>query len=162
MILFLDIDGVLNSTRSFIALKNNGDRSSIDPVAVGLVNRVLLYCDTLVLSSSHRKFFCSVSEYGSSTHLKELENYLISMGIKLPLYFSITENDNTSSHRGNQVHNWIVKYNINNSKYVILDDSTDFYNHQPLVKVDPDNGFSFSNYREALKLLGREDTNVFL
>ncbi len=161
MILFLDIDGVLNSTRSFIALRGKGDRNHIDPVAVGLVNKVLYHCDTLVLSSTHRKFFADRG-YGSADHLSNLELYLTDMGIKLPMYFSITDDDINSSHRGAQVHNWIIKYNINNAKYVIIDDSTDFYDHQPLIKTDPDDGFSFKDYRKALQLFGVKDTHVFL
>lgn len=199
-ILFLDIDGVLNSSRSVIVrigpsidtcekvrqlaqldaadlqhgLGANAEMvgvdgleygvksglKTVDPVCVALVNKLLATEEPigLVLSSSHRRFFCcSRVPYGGAEHMRRLRLYLQAMGVNVPTFFSITGNGCTT--RGAQVEEWlnlaidgeIVK---DGEPYVILDDSADFMAHQPLVLCDPDHGVSFANYSEASKLLG--------
>lgn len=199
-IIFLDIDGVLNSTRSVIAkigptaetseevreltrldehdhdmITDNGLEygarfalETVDPVCVALLNRLLEQSDDIVvvLSSTHRRFFChSKVTYGSNEHLRRLRLYLGAMGVKVPEAFSVTSN--TYKPRGEQIDEWLNHAYENGiyddgDLYVILDDSTDMLPNQPLIRIDPEHGFDFADYAEACKHLGLKEPNVVL
>lgn len=196
---FLDIDGVLNSSRSVIVKIGPSIETSeqvkqlaqlhqqdfdmtdevglefgakfglqtVDPICVALVNK-LFEADPsigLVLSSSHRRFFCNAKvKFASSEHLRRLKLYLTAMGIKVPsAFFGVTNNGHI--RRGEQVDEWLSMAYENGlvddgDPYVILDDSNDFMDFQPLVCCDPDHGFSFANYAEACKHLGLKEPGV--
>lgn len=133
-IIFLDIDGVLNSTRS-VAVKIGPTRETselvqelykiyepeglgieyfaeyalrcTDPVCVALVNKLIKKSDAaLVLSSSHRSlFFDSIVPRGSDAHLSRLRMYLTAMGLQVPTNFGITPS--LHGNRGNEIDTWI-------------------------------------------------------
>lgn len=178
---FVDIDGVVNSSRStFVKIgPNEHSRNvqafaeqvgglpymasfalrTVDPVCVALVNRLFMDIDSsgvnaeFVLSSTHRKFF-HAGQYNSSAHLMNLRLYLSIMGFHLPARFSITES--LEVKRGVEVQKWLddaEQRGVTVNDYVILDDGTDFEQTQPLVRVDATVGFSFENYTDASKFL---------
>lgn len=150
--LFLDIDGVANSSRScFVKLGPNLATSEalrqlnedmfhegglehgvtfglkcVDPVCVALVNRLLEESGaTLVLSSTHRKHLTgSSAPYGSEAHLRRLRTYLEIMGFIVPKSFSITPE--LYRPRGEEVAEWIACQAEEVDRYVILDDGRDF------------------------------------
>lgn len=206
-LLFLDIDGVVNSSRSVVAkigptvetseavrrlarldeadfyngLGSNdemiGDDGleygvkfglvTVDPVCVALVNKLLV--DTgvgLVLSSTHRKFMTnSRVKYGSDEHLRRLRMYMECMGIRVPEFFSITPVLHT--RRGGEVEVWLNHAYENGiyddgDLYCILDDAADFLPDQPLVRTDPEHGFSFADYAEACRMLGLKEPGLVL
>jgi hypothetical protein len=186
---FVDIDGVVNSTRSVFVKIGHSEESTpvkelaasigelpygatyalrtVDPVCVGLVNKI--FSDILasgttpefVLSSTHRKYF-SCGAYGTPQHLTRLRAYLTTMGFDVPACFSVTECLHTE--RGNEVQDWLdrVQTDVDVNNYVILDDGNDFRQGQPLVKVDPTIGFSFENYVDACKFLALAEPSKIL
>jgi hypothetical protein len=167
-VVFLDIDGVLNSTRStfvkigpsvehlpFAAKAAFAARFALmcaDPVCVALVNRLLIDTGaTLVLCSSHRKFFMDEhTSYGSQEHLRRLRTYLEIMGVRVTATFDITPELHTA--RGHEVQAWIDT-NGDPERYVILDDGRDFMGYQPHIWCDPVHGFDFADYGDACTLL---------
>jgi hypothetical protein len=174
--LFLDIDGVLNSTRScFVkigpnlatseAVRELAQRVSgglpygvtfalkcVDPICVELVNRLLKESGaTLVLSSSHRTHLTDEhTPFGSVTHLGRLRHYLECMGLYVPMNFDVTPV--LHRPRGEEVEEFFETNELPEA-YVILDDGADFHNYQPLVCVDATNGLSFENFAAACTLL---------
>lgn len=189
-LLGLDIDGVLNSTASVhakigvlcsssaqqeAALKlidlvgdlPYGAKFALqcaDPVAVGLVNRLLKESEAgLLLMSTHRKHFSDNIQYGSNQHLEYLRLYLTAMGINVPEMFSITAA--LHRQRGEEVENWMNmawENGIDVESYVLLDDGSDFLDGQPLVLCDANDGFTFKKYVEACKLLGTKEPGLIL
>lgn len=168
--IFFDIDGVLNSSRSILAptyeSRDNPLRdlvygaklpyvgimalSTVDPIAVGLLNRLIRESEALViLCSSHREFMVEDSGYGSLTHILRLNKYLEDMHIRGGI-----DGVTPVLHgpRGLEVQAYVIEHEIEN--YIILDDSSDFLPGQPHIKVDPAIGLSAQNYYEACKLLG--------
>lgn len=180
----LDIDGVLNSSRSThvkigisnmslsashayedLAGQENGElpygvRFALrtnDHVCAALVNKLIAESGAyLVLSSTHRMHFREKYGYGSAQHLFTLRLYLLALGIKInvdqdgnPL-FGITPT--LGRPRGEEVQQYLQDHD-GIEEYVILDDSTDFFDHQPLVRCDAAVGMSFENYADACKLL---------
>lgn len=134
-LVFLDIDGVVNSSRSVIvklgptvetselvrelARLDEADTGglldygvefglkTVDPVCAALVNKVLDQPDVgLVLSSTHRKFLChSKVPYGGVEHLRRLRLYLTAMGLHVPAFLSVTPVLHT--RRGEEVEAWL-------------------------------------------------------
>ena len=171
-IIFLDIDGVLNSSRSCLAKVGtppsglvipqnkstwtiNHTISTIDPVAVALVNKVIAQCASpvLVLSSSHRLLFTDEVSFGSAEHLSKLAEYMELLGIKGFSEFSVTPH--LADFRGKEVDCWMQERfdTVEMPTYVILDDAKEFLGHQPFVHVDSHVGFSYHNYLSACEHL---------
>ena len=170
-ILFLDVDGVLNSERSFVAggdrvkqygIDNPNDpyflkitKCTIDPVAVDLVNRVCKMCDAkIVVSSTHRKHFAD-----NDNKLFAMKEYFSNLGINREYVIGWTEN--LSTPRGIEIQDWLERHPETN-RYVILDDSSDMMEHQMefFVRCDGDIGVSSSNFRQMLSLFGREVSTI--
>lgn len=174
MIIFLDIDGVLNSTRSCIAKIGPTSATSelvkqlgaiptgvrfalrtADPVCVALLNMILSKAPgaTLVLSSSHRIYFSlGIIYYGSAPHLGALREYLLAMGINVPEKFSITSN--RPCLRGEQIKQWLSEHNAEDEQHAIIDDCHEFSADQALVPVNAHYGFSETDYDSTCRYLG--------
>lgn len=117
-VIFLDIDGVLNSERSFIGGQHRStepqyaDMSyqerfahcTIDQVACDLVNRLLKDFDAyIVVSSSHRNNFRE-----GPTKLGALKDYMTSLGINGERVIGYTPLLN--GPRGLEIHTWLEQH----------------------------------------------------
>lgn len=176
-IIFLDIDGVLNSTRSFIAA-NRGrtggwktmeerEAATADPVAIGLINKIIEKSKAgIVVSSTHRKFFHNHHDgdcpLQSACYARiDLAAYMEQIGIEGAI---LGATPNTKhGHRGTEIKtfidNQIVQPDFTIDRYVIIDDDSDFLDEQfPFfVHTNVNDGFSFANYIKTLKILGVKD-----
>ena len=164
-VIFLDLDGVLNSTRSRLATKDklgsfeyspddpnvyfwNSTLSTIDPIAVSLLNRAVKETKAkIVISSSHRNHFKE-----SPFKLSELKNYFHRLGVDSEHIISYTPS--LVPTRGIEIQAWLDKYDepIN---YAILDDDDDMLaNQQPFfIKTNGKVGLSSDDYYKILGLL---------
>lgn len=121
-ILFLDIDGVLNS-EAWYRSRSDGtwsEEREFDPEAVFLLRAIvaLTGCD-IVISSSWR----------IGRNLAELQNLLPGLPLidKTPVM--------TTGHtRGEEIKVWLQNH-APAARYAIVDDDSDFYETQPLVKT---------------------------
>lgn len=162
-IAFLDIDGCLNSGRSVLARVGVSDTDdfyekeaieTIDPIAVGLVNRLCRKGDVkLVISSTHR---CRYDH-----DFSELGDYIRQLGIKGQV-ISVTPLMNMT--RGTEVEAWLASSRHNVSEWIIIDDGRDFFKDQlpRLVACDPSVGFSEKNYFDACQLLNISESTLIL
>jgi hypothetical protein len=173
-VVFLDIDGVLNSLRSFTAFKPNKlenpdddleleTRSTCDPVSVKLINMIIEQTNAkIVVSSSHRIYFHSrYSKDKSITgfNLNKLQLYIYSLGIIGEIIDATPILD--GEKRGIEVDQWLSEFPAKFPQYAlgqhaIFDDMTDFLPEQAskLVLSTFDNGFSIDNYKQARLILG--------
>ena len=175
-IVFLDIDGVLNSGRTFIAYahkqkaynaENPHDpywkkmtKCTVDEVSVGLLNKVLLDFDAhIVLSSTHRMHFPE-----SDIKLSQIKDYLTFLGVLGDRCIGYTPRLNAI--RGVEIADWINRnqkeYEVENM--IILDDSSDFLPEQMEYHVHCKGGHGITeqNYRDMTRLFGREDSGLIL
>ena len=170
-IIFLDVDGVLNSERSFMA---GGERikqyeidqpndpywlkitmCTIDPVACDMINRLCKTCDAkIVVSSTHRKHFAD-----NGNKLWAMKEYFRNLGVKPEYIIDWTEN--LSTPRGVEIQDWLERH-PETSRYIIIDDSSDMLDHQMeyFVRCDGAVGFSADNLRQSMSLLGREESMI--
>ena len=138
-IIFLDINGVLNSTGSAEAF---GTRSELDPVSMGLLRRLVVKTDArIVITSSWRldHSFSELRQIFRAAGGRRLEKRILDV------------TGAPSKPRSSQIYDW-MSINKLNGAYVVLDDEA--LDIGPLVKCDPDYGFQYPEYRKALDILG--------
>ncbi len=148
-VLFLDIDGVLNSTRSAAAFggcpwpRNRnmaGDWEKFDQVAVKLMARLVQETGAhVVLSSTWRIGM----DQDRATELGDFLGYVIS-----------SATPGGGGERGTQIKQWLDEH-PGVEKFVIVDDDSDMLAEQlpHFVKVDPRVGLTYQNYKDAKELL---------
>jgi hypothetical protein len=113
-VLFLDVDGVLNS-RSTTDFRNN--LYPIDPYMAFMVGKIQLDTDCqVVLSSSWRLHPDGIAA---------VEKNVVKVLDKTPYLDGI---------RGDEIVQWLRDHD-DVTKYAILDDDSDFYDWQPLFKT---------------------------
>ena len=121
-IIFLDMDGVLNSELTF---RNNPTViDPVDPEMVKQLNRIVKETGArLVLSSTWRKGYLWPSR-------------LADAGIDLNNFVGITPGSD-KGFRGDEVNSWLEYANhfLSIEKYAILDDDSDFHEDQKLFKT---------------------------
>lgn len=141
-ILYLDIDGVINSRRTAEAFEgypwNAKSLENFDKVAIALIQRLCEITDCkIVLSSSWR----------ADPNWKDLAEQL-----DLPII------DRTpikiSSNRGEEVAMWLREH-PEVTQYAIVDDTDEFLEEQRpfFVQTCPYNGLSYDNYMKLKDLL---------
>lgn len=149
-VIFLDIDGVLNSNRSCVALGGfpfpgkHKDRSwhLFDDVAVGLLRRVAKVSGAVcVLSSSWR--------LGMDTD--ELRDLGARLGVSI---IGKTRDTYGSEPRGEQIQDWLRDH-PEVTLYAILDDSSDMLEQQMpyFVRTLHSDGLSYQNHLDAIRIL---------
>lgn len=172
-IIFLDVDGVLNSVRSMIAyhdeyhtlLENRFAYSyddpkhslfnHIDPVAIRLLNRVTDETGAkYVISSTHRKHI----PYGPDgvRDILRMKQYFSGFGLTGEV-IGYTP-DSNSGFRGNEIAYWLEHSCTEEvTHYAIVDDSSDMTEYQKdhhFVHTSCDEGFTLENYKELRYILG--------
>jgi hypothetical protein len=142
-VLFLDIDGVLNSLRSALVHKGfpfnfKDHRDRFDWIAVGLIRRVCIESGAqIVLSSTWR------TQYTYDEVARELDLPIVGATPKL------------NGPRGLEINAWLSEHSEVES-YVIVDDNADMLPEQGgrFVQTDMNEGLSFGNYAQIMRLFG--------
>lgn len=143
-ILFLDIDGCLDSTRSVVAFNgyphsfDGAERGKFDWTAVALIRRL---CDdtgcSIVLSSDWRL----------QHSVRECAN-----GLDLPI---VDKTPSLPGPRGLEIHAWLAEHPEVTTWAIVDDIDAMLPDQRPrFVQTDPDEGLSYRNYRDLLAILG--------
>ena len=170
-VIFLDVDGVLNSERSFLAGAARGKQyeidqpydpywmkitmCTIDHVACDLINRICRKTDAkIVVSSTHRKHFAD-----NDKKLGAMKEYFNNLGVDGKNIIGWTESLHTI--RGIEIKEWLGRH-PDVTDYVILDDSSDMLPEQMpfFVLCDGKFGVSSENYFQMMKLLGGSESAI--
>jgi hypothetical protein len=144
-ILFLDIDGVLNSHEFCRRVPQRGI-IGIDPLAVAHLQRIVDETNcSLVLSSTWRKLHM----------MSEMRDKLATAGMKrpVPLVDKTPDlGDDTSRGRGLEVNAWLNRTGFR-GRYVCLDDDHDFLPGQPLVRTHFEFGLTSEIADQCIRVL---------
>ena len=153
-ILFLDVDGVLNS-HDYI--RRGGSlsctRDGIDPEAVKHLQRIVDETEcSLILSSTWRLIH----------PLADMRGRLIAKGMRHPCPLrgktpDLSEQQTKGAiqigvRRGEEVKHWIDR-NRFEGRYVCLDDDSDFLPDQPLVKTNFNEGLTAAHADQCIAIL---------
>lgn len=165
-IVFLDFDGVLNSVRSVTAdqkivnavrakhdlLAGNPITSGFDPVAVRLVWQLLVKTDSYVVVSSAWRKAINLKDIREIFH-KEFGWPSDDASERI---IGVT-GSRDNGHRGSEIADWINDHTVGiaNFKYIIIDDSYDFFDdqHKRFIQTDPYEGFLYRDYTKAMELM---------
>jgi predicted Fe-Mo cluster-binding NifX family protein len=165
-IIFLDVDGVVNSDNWYN--KTRGRSGDFDPEAIALLNQLEAIGAEVVISSS----------WGESA-----DKPLKDVGLKLPIVGHTEHFYQDLLTRGNEIEKWIqvnfggmgTRYgvdddgfpyyrkhygdNIQDYEYVIFDDDSDFLLGQVdnFIRTDRLTGLTQADIDKAIKILNREN-----
>ena len=139
-LLFLDIDGVLNSSRTDRVYGSDKTIENLDPIAVGLIYNVVNSVGCIICLSSNWRFDHDYMELGKELHL--------------PIMF---ETGKQLEIRGDEIQEILDA--VKPEKYAIIDDvgnpQEGMLESQKdnFVKVDGDEGVSYKNYLDLVDIL---------
>ena len=144
-IIFLDIDGVLNSVAHGIAFSGTHTAyraCTIDEVAIGLLKwTVKMTGAEVVISSTWR-----------SEGIDWIKGVFETKGWGLPPIVGKTPG--SGGHRGSQIDEYLRSKYATPDKYVCIDDSSDFYDYQNLIQTDPNLGYTMYDAIKVIDVLG--------
>lgn len=145
-VIFLDIDGVFTSSRIQRAYGDRGLWSRFDPVAVEFFNRISK--DVIfVISSTWRK------DYNTRDEFQEFVfDHNGFDGILHDDWRTTTDYLGIGKKRGDEVDEWLSRH-PEITKFICVDDGSDFLSHQKLVKTDAVNGLMFEEMQEIFDFL---------
>ncbi|WP_416048973.1 HAD domain-containing protein [Cupriavidus basilensis] len=146
-VLFLDIDGVLNSRRTLIA--HNGlphgftpdDMGMFDHAAIGLVRDLCKHSGAVVVLSSAWRTHHLVEE--------------VAVGLGLPV---IDRTPSLAGNRGQEIAAWLAEHSAV-MVYAIVDDNSDMLESQRahFVQTSEEEGLSYRDYVALKRILSGED-----
>lgn len=145
-IIFLDMDGVLCTSRSHVASGKKGLMQALDPVGIGLLNQIADDDTFYVLSSTWRFHFDReemISKLREHGWTGRFHDHWCTVG-------------RFSSARGQEIGDWLNDHNHRDRPYVIIDDTRhgmgpDLLAH--LVQTKFDDGISFEDFNKARTIL---------
>lgn len=153
-VLFLDVDGVFNSLRSFMAL---GAGRNFDPVAVRMLEMIIKGCDADVVWSTAWRGGDgwtgeNILEGLRGTGVADMDFWgRRGMRMGRPLQTP----DLPGESRGQEIRTWIAGRDV--ARFVILDDDSDMDELTPhLVKTEFDTGLCAHHVEEVFKRFGAE------
>lgn len=146
-VVFLDIDGVLNCSRTAVALggikhSTHPDAiKSLDPVAIGLIRNIVQAADARVVLSSSWRISRAWQELG-----KQLD---------LPMIGSTASHSIKGHGRGHEISDWLMVH-VECTHYAIVDDDRDMLPQQMpyFVHTSGDDGFTWANACRLAAILG--------
>ena len=151
-IIFLDLDGVLNSRKYILQCENFDDpKQQLDPVAIARLNRIT---DTvsdvrIVIISTWRLAFIhapdavgklreSMASYGITGTIVDMTPELVLMG----------------KHRGDEIKMWLATQEQDKiDVFVVLDDESVTNMDEYLIKTSFDDGLQDSHVERAIAIL---------
>lgn len=153
-VIFLDIDGVIQSPRYCVAINETGWLSAFEPAAMHMVQRLIVDANAkIVISSSWRIG-------ATDRQLKQLFRCCGFKRIALAFHddWQTKQINGFSAKRGHEIAEWLIRHpEVEN--YVILDDDSDMLEEQQdhFVNTDAMNGMLLSHYDKAREILGIKD-----
>ncbi len=154
-IIFLDIDGVLNSHRSWMAYNHltfdeieKINKHELDPVAVGNLHRIITETGSRVVISSAWRI---------TLDLEALRDIFEYYGWEREWVIDVTPRDEHRAHRGTEIEMWMMANveSFTNFKYAIIDDDSDMLDWQKKRHVHTQyaDGLLFKHYEQLQELL---------
>lgn len=154
-IIFLDIDGVIQSPRYCVAINETGFLSAFEPAAMSMIRHLLKDSKAkIVISSSWR--------HGESDATQMmLKQIFRSCGFKLIANSFHTDWRTVSIQgmpRGAEIKEWLDRHS-EVERYLILDDDADMLPEHSanFVQTDRQNGMLLQHYDAARKILGLDE-----
>lgn len=154
-IIFLDIDGVLNSVESTVAYHHlrghpttiYSETDRLDLIAIGLLKYLVDVTDAKIVVSSTWRLNYSLKQFVDIFATYEWAN---------APFIGKTGRGGIGSVRGDEIQEWLDANKDTVTNYVIIDDDSDMLEDQlpHFVNTSGTTGFTLVNLCEALTILG--------
>lgn len=149
-VIFLDVDGVLNCTRSIIAFGGQGNAGNskhwhkYDDVALRLIRSVSQKVNAPIVFSSSWRIVTDIPKFA--------EYYQLNI---------IDRTESLGDIRGEEIKEWLSRHpHVKN--YAIIDDSNDMLKEQlpHFVQTCGDEGFTFKNLEQICRIFNIEPYSI--
>lgn len=158
-IIFLDIDGVLNSQLWYIRTKGSRERDDLDNEAIGFLNDLIEKTGAKVVVTSTWRLGRTIDELQEILTRNGFTGEVIDKTKDLRI-----GNDGDSILRGNEILQWIKShpeiigcYYSDYKNYVIFDDDSDmlYWQRNNFIHIDPYVGLTPTDVYKAQKILNQ-------
>lgn len=158
-VIFLDIDGVIQSPRYCVSTQQTGVMCAFEPAAMNFLRIILENTGAkIVISSTWR-----IGDYETSRN--ELKMIFCACGYSeiAEAFHTDWRTENLNAIRGTEIKEWLDRHK-NIKEYLILDDDNDMLPEQKdrFVKTDPMNGFLLQHFDDALMVFGIDSSKLGL
>lgn len=138
-LLFLDIDGCLNSYRTRILYGHEKSVKTLDPIALDLIKKIVDETKCVICLSSDWRKFHNFMELGKQ--------------LGLPIIFETGHDEDDNKTRAELIQEVIDS--VEPSKYVIIDDEEDEdeFDGMNWVNVAEEDGFGYKDYLLVMNFL---------
>ncbi len=147
-LVFLDIDGVLNSF-------NSDNEHDFTPA--GLFSKGILWLEEIYEKTEAQVVICST--WRGAYSINYFKGMFAAKGWFRPKIYGLTPKL-SSAFRGSEVEAYIrnlYELDISVYSYVIFDDGSDYFDYQPLIHIDGQIGIQETHIDKALMMLGTEN-----
>ena len=166
-VVFLDIDGVLNTKWWYTQMDRNTPKDkygyAFDPNAVANLKKIIDETGAdIVISSSWKSY--GISELEDMWQNRGLPGKLIGITPNTVsdemLLNADLDNMELFSIRGTEIKEWLTKHGKHVSHYAIIDDMDNMLSEQRLhfVKTDPEIGITVDDAEKAIMILNQQQT----
>ena len=166
-VVFLDIDGVLNTKWWYTQMDRNTPKDkygyAFDPNAVSNLKKIIDETGAdIVISSSWKSF--GISELEDMWQDRGLPGKLIGITPNTVsdemLLNADLDHMELFSIRGTEIKEWLTKHGKHVSHYAIIDDMDNMLTEQRLhfVKTDPEIGITVEDAEKAIMILNQQQT----
>ena len=150
--IFLDMDEVMLNRASWITSGSHEEEDCIDPMCVRLLDYVCKVAEAkVVICSTWRHGTDRTNEWWNSLFKRYGASSIDVVG--RTCYYH-------SKPRGLEVMTWVEENAAEINKYVIIDDSSDFFTNQPHVQPEEIYGFRYEHALQALLILVPEHSDA--
>ena len=153
-IIFLDIDGVMNSVDTTLAFSGGGlnRKKRLDPVSIGLLKKLCDETNAKIVISSTWRLGRTIQDF--------IDIFSTYNWKDAPVIGKTVVLNYKGRTRGDEIQCWIEENNV--QEYVILDDDSDMLQSQKhrFVHVSNVNGFRSKHYCQCLRLFGMPDDRL--
>lgn len=151
-VIFLDIDGVIQSPRYCVAMDQSGWLATFEPAAMSMLRKLIKESGAkIVISSTWR-----LGEDQKTKH--ELQLCFRVCGYKeiANAFHKDWRTDSDGQLRGEEIKRWLDAHPESQDCYLILDDDSDMLDEQKpfFVKTCHENGMLLEHYDKAKEILG--------
>ncbi len=165
-IIFLDIDGVLCTTRTCVAQRLgdpvSGRFREFDIVGCGLIRTICHKSDAKIVISSTWRLGADITGKNKEGFKSSLHDNLEEGGLIQYIHEDWRTKDLRFSTediwRGHEIQEWLGRH-PEVKKYVILDDDCDMLLEQKpyFVNTDANNGITYEDYKKIIEILKNEE-----
>lgn len=149
-VIFLDVDGVLNSSRTRVAFAGVGNAVNtknwhkFDDVTVRMIRAVSKKANAPIVLSSVWRILADIPQFASFYNLNVIDRTKAMNGF-----------------RGEEIQEWLSRHPYVKN-YAIIDDSNDIFEEQlsHFVQTNGDEGFSYKNFLQLCHVFELEPSQI--